>query len=257
VRVLAAVVVALTAATPSRADFVTTFTGSGTNSDSGQAISASVTFQATGSTLTVTLTNTSLADVLVPTDVLTSVAFSITGDPGLSSVSAVLSPGSSVLFGTTDPGNVVGGEWAYLNNINFHGANSGISSTGLGIFGSPTFPGNDLQPPVSVDGLQYGITSAGDNPLTGNTDVTGKYALIQNSVTFTLGNLPGGLSASDISGVVFQYGTNLSDTTLTGGRTPNGNLLTPVPPSAVLLGLGAFGLVSRSLLRRRYWPAVA
>ena len=146
-----------------------------TISASSDSRSASATFEGIGSDLKVTLTNTSSADALVPVDILTGVFFDLTGDPGLGRTSAVLGAGSSVLFppsGDGTEGGSVGGEWAYNNALTGApgGAKQGISSTGLGLFGpGDRFPGSNLQGPDSLDGLQYGITSAGDNPVTGNT----------------------------------------------------------------------------------------
>ena len=110
------------------------------------------------------------------------------------------------------------------------GAGQGISSTGLGLFGPfDLFPGSNLQGPASPDGLQYGITSAGDNPLTGNTPVTasGMNDLIQNAVAFKLTGLPGGFTLSDISNVSFLYGTSLP---------------VPEPATLWLLGLACAGV---------------
>lgn len=210
---------------------------------------ASAVFDVVSGNLQVTLANTSAFDVLVPVDVLTAVFFDITGNPLLSRFSGILTTGSAVLFGTTDPGGVVGGEWAYVNSASGApgGARQGISSSGLGIFGSGNrFPGNDLQPPTDPDGLQYGITSAGDNPLTGNAPVTGSNALIKNSVTFALGALPQGFSLTQIGNVSFQYGTSLSEPFI------------PVPEpesyAMMLAGLGLLGFVARR--RRRQDAAI-
>ena len=208
-------------------------------------LNATVSFEvANFNNLRVTLTNTSQVDVQVPSQVLTAVFFDIAGDPVLTRISAILAPGSAVLFGGTDPGGVVGGEWAYGAGLSGapRGARQGISSVGLGLFGPPDlFPGTDLQNPLSPNGLQYGLTSAGDDPGTGNTPVTGKNALIQNSVVFTLGGLPEDFQLSGISHVSFQYGTDLSE--------PNVPTHTPEPGTLVLAAVGCVLLVTRRRTR--------
>lgn len=200
---------------------------------------ASVNFHVEGSnTLIATLTNTSTADVLNPSQVLTGVFFDTAPALTLTKVSAVVGPGSTVLFGGTDPGGVVGGEWAYADGLVGApaGAVLGIGSAGLGLFGPGNlFPGSNLQGPDSPDGLQYGITSAGDDPTTGNQKVTGTEALIKNSVVFTFTFDPATEFA--VSNVTFQYGTSLDY-----------NNVVPAP-GAVLLALIGLGVVR--YLRRR------
>lgn len=215
--------------------------------------SASATFSNVGTSLLVALTNTSTSDVLVPTDVLTGVFFTVAGDPNLTSVSALLGPGSAVVFGPAPAGAVVGGEWAYKDGLSAApgGADEGISSAGLGLFGNPTFPGANLQGPAAVGGMQYGILSAGDNPATGNSPVTGRNAFVKNAVIFTLSGLPPGFDAAAVgalSRVSFQYGTNLSEPNVEGERV--GVNVVPEPTTVLLLGLGA-GLALRRHLRRR------
>ncbi|MBI5762697.1 MAG: PEP-CTERM sorting domain-containing protein [Planctomycetes bacterium] len=202
-----------------------------TFSASSGNLAASATFEVVAGKLQVTLRNTSPSDVMVPADVLTGVFFDIVGGgPTLTPDSAILGIGSIVVFGSTDPGNVVGGEWAYAASLAGapNGATRGISSSGLGLFGNGNFPGSNLQGPTSTDGLQYGITSAGDNTATGNTPVTGTNALIKNSVVFTLTGIGGDFNpAAVIGNVSFQYGTSLSE--------PN----IPEPATAGMAALGA------------------
>ena len=189
--------------------------------------------------LQVTLSNTSTADVLNPSQVLTAVFFTLAGNPTLTRISAVLGSGSTVLF---DPdgqpaGGIVGGEWAYGSGlVGPGGTNQGISSAGFdppGLFGAANFPGNDLDGnAASVNGVGYGITSSVDTCPQGNTAVCTN-PLIRNSVVFTLGNLPSGFPLGDISNVRVQYGTSLA-----------------VPEPATLLLLGS-GLMAVGLLGRR------
>lgn len=214
-------------------------------SGSSGALSASVSFDIVDGDLVASLANTSASDVLAPADVLTGVFFDITGDPLLTRISAQLASGSSMLFGTTDPVAGVGGEWAYTNGLSGApgGAKQGISSSGLGLFGpAMLFAAVNLQGPTSPDGLQYGITSAGDNPATGNMAVTGSNALTQNAVRFTLGGLPEGFQLSSISNVSFQYGTSLTEPSFPGGEVPE-------PSTVVLFGAG-IGLIFAGRLGR-------
>lgn len=194
-------------------------------------LAASATFDVVGNDLSVTLTNTSGADVLVPVDVLTAVFFTINGaQPVLAPVSAILGLGSTVLFGGTDPGGVVGGEWAYGEGLGGapSGATRGISSSGYNQFGAANFPGSNLQGPAGLDGLQYGITSAGDDPSTGNTPVTGTNALIKNQVVFLVSGLPGGFDPSSrITNVSFQYGTALNEPNIYGTPLSDPNIPEP------------------------------
>jgi hypothetical protein len=195
---------------------------------------AHVGFRKSGDTLTVTLVNSSSRDALVPTDVLTAVFFSLaSGGPDLTPISALMyeyggKSGELVVNGqriidrpaqaytsganheTIDVlGGNVGGEWAYARtDVTPPGpGNHGISSAGYDVFGKGNFGGANLAGPEAVNGLQYGITSLGDNRLTGNGGLN--TPLVKNAVVFTLSGFTGNLS--DITGVRFQYGTSLAE----------------------------------------------
>lgn len=199
---------------------------------------ASAVFANDGGSLKITLTNTSTADVMSQADWLTGVYFDISGGAlTLIRSSVTVAAGSSVLFGATDPGNVVGGEFAYKAALAGapNGAKYGVSNSGLGLFGpGDVFPGSNLNGPVDPDGPQYGITSAGDNLATGNSTVTGGVPVIKSAVVIVLGGLPEGFDPmARISNVRFQYGTALSE-----GNIP-GQSFVPAPGTAALLGAGA------------------
>ncbi|GJQ30105.1 MAG: hypothetical protein HBSAPP03_19890 [Phycisphaerae bacterium] len=206
------------------------------NATDGAGRSATAEFDVQGGQLVVTLTNDASMDVLIPVHVLTCLFFEYSGGSlSLTPVSAQLNAGSVVFFGSNGGGNV-GGEWAYVGGAVWpEGSGYGIGSAGLGVFGASNFNGPDLDPPGAVNGLNYGITTAGDNPATGNAQVTGNVPLIKNSVVFRLSGLPGNFNLNNIHNVWFQYGTDFSE--------PR----TPAPGALALLGLGGL-LISR---RRR------
>lgn len=219
----------------------------------GRAATADVSVVNGGTQLQVILSNFG-DDVLNPSYVLTGMFFDL-ANATLTPHSALLTAGSVVLFdadGQPAGGNV-GGEWAYASGLSGApgGATQGISSTGLGLFGDPNFNGPDLDPPMAVNGLNYGLTSMADDPTTGNAPVTGGNSsgtnadpLIQYSVTFLLdGTFAQGFDLnSDLDNVSFQYGTSLSE--------PN---LVSEPGTLALL---SFGLLALGWARRRRGPSL-
>lgn len=240
---VAALVLALAslAAAPGRA--VTIYTGSSGN------LSAQAQFDLSGSTLTITLTNTSAADVLVPSDVLTGLFFDATHT--LTPVSAGLN-GSALVYGSVV--NNVGEGWQYKGGVSAQGKNAGISAAGLGIFGPK---GNFYTTGTTLGGLDYGILSAGDDTSTGNTGVTGKGPLIKNALVFTL-TAASGFSLDELGdSVVFQYGTDTSEPHFLGTlppKTTGGDPPAAVPEPAAYqwaLVMGLFGLGWFVTARRR------
>lgn len=219
-----------------------TFTGSSGNR------AASVTFDMQGTSLLVHLANTSKADCLVPSDVLTGFFFDIQGNLALKPLSALVSSGSTVykngkkVTSGIQAGPNVGGEWAYKIGLTKTPRNDteGISSTGLNIFGPPDlFPGANLDGPTSPAGLNYGLLSAGDLLSTGNTGLMKEY-LIQNAVDFVLTGLPTKFDLGSISNIAFQYGTDLSEGYVSGSPTA-----VPEPTGLALIAMAAAPLLGR------------
>ncbi len=252
----------------------TSFTATGTNATTGNGLSANVRFVQSASTLKVILTNTSNLDVMEPSDVLTGVYFKFNtlsptlvantafvgsttntvtpGNPSGLPNSYVISSGNNPSPGGTSgstisgPGTDVGSEFAFRGNLAGN-VQYGISSSGLGLFG----PGDrfdtstNLQGPADPDGIQYGITSAGDNINTGNGGIFGQH-LVKNTVVFELTGWSF-QTVSDLANlfsmVRFQYGTALSEPTIT---PPEFLIEVPVPTGVVLMGLGGVLLAGYS-----------
>ena len=196
--------------------------------------SASATFDLTGNTLDVTLTNTSLGDAPDATWILMSVMFD---------TSSTLTPVSASLNGSTVYGSFVhnvGEGWQYKSGVSAHGKNSGISGTGLGVFGRS---GNFFTPGQHLGGSDYGIAPIGFTN-TGNPSI--QDPIIQNSIEFTL-TAAQGFSLDQLGDtVVFQYGTDLTEPSF------DGTLQTTTPEPATMGMLGSGLLVGFMQLRRRF-----
>ena len=231
-----------------------TFTGTGINPASGKSLSAQADFEALAGKLVVTLSNTSNDDVVIPSDVLTGVFFSLNGVSPLTPVYAEINPNptgvNTVVYGNYPTKGMVGGWWAFeALPSGPGGATMGISSAGLGLFGAGNFTG-DGSTSHPVKGLDWGLTSMGDKPDTGNGGVD-KQPLIMYSVVFTLSGLPyeGTDLVGKITDVSFQYGTGLDEPNIPEGGGGGGGFETvPEPGTFVLFGMGLAGL---AVIRRR------
>ncbi len=214
---------------------------------------ATATFDVSGSDLIVTLVNTSTLDVVHRNEVLTAVFFDIAGDPTLTPISALIPAGSEIFYYDSFPtGGDVGGEWAYRDDANTvtgslppGNGSYGISSVGLNIFGPDERfnPAYDLDDPDSPNGLNFGITSAGDVESTFQGGIYGPKGykvepLTKNRVTFTLRGLGAGFDPTTaISNVWFQYGTDLSEPSY-GGEP---YVPEPITLVGAAIGVGAVG----------------
>ncbi|MFW6155012.1 MAG: XDD4 family exosortase-dependent surface protein [Planctomycetota bacterium] len=208
-------------------------------------LAARATFATEGTMLKVTLTNTSAYPVVRPEEVLSGVSFKMPGIT-LDPVRAVLADGSSVVFPISgdglDSNGEVGGEYAYRDDMPgiFGEPVHTISAVGMGDWMGVEhiFPGENLQPPVSPNGIGYGLISYSDG--TGNWPVSGKAPLVQNSVIFFLDGMPDGYNLSGILGVKVNYGSDIC---------PYTTAVVPAPTSVLagLLGLSTLG----AWLRRR------
>ena len=126
-----------------------------------------------------------------------------------------------------------------------YGDSYGISSSGLsnngvgGLFGPfDRFNSNNLFGPDSPDGINYGITTNSDTTGNDNGGLSGQ-PLVNNTVIFTFSGVGSSFDPSTaISNIVFQYGTDLTETSLV-----------PEPTSLALFASGA--LVFFAARRRR------
>ncbi len=210
-----------------------------TYSGSSGNLSATASFSLTGNTLTVTLSNTSHSDVLVPADILTAVWFSTMHT--LTPVSASLN-GSTVFYGSLSN---VGNGWGYYSGLagGAHGKKNGITSAGFGIGGGHS---NFSGAHNSLGGVDYGLLSTGDKPSTGNSGVKNHGPLIDNSAQFVL-TTGSGFTLRELGNtVIFQYGSALSEPSFTGQRQVD-----PVPEPGTLALLGSSTIGLAAYLRRK------
>jgi hypothetical protein len=268
-----------------RADFtaINTFTFSG-NDSSGQLHSASVEFDAgtngmsgnNAGQLRVILSNTYSAASnfeFQQTDVLGGLFFKTSSGITLSAVtdSAAVTAGSQAVQGTTTGVNVlpftdVSYSWAYKNGTEFGSTyNNGIGSVGFNTFGPgdlfntgtpPSgYPTNGTQP----DGVDWGEIPLNTTNFSHDGFIGNGYGFVQSSTTFVLNGWdPSQDTGNDITAVLFQYGTDTSEFSGQGTSDNNNNVgVVPAPPSAILLGIGAFAIALAGQVRRRFLRVAA
>ena len=200
----------------------------------------------TPGTLFLTLTNTATCDVDDPPDILTAMFFNYNGS-ALTPANAVVATGSTQVFPSAPAGTYVGNEWRYGANLSVYGGTfDGIRAVGFSIPGGGQANFGCGASCNNLQGMDFGILSAGDDTSTGNAPVTGGNTLIKNAVTFTFtysGAVP---TLSNFSNVVFQYGTSLFPDEPCIGCTQ----FVPETSSATMLGAGMLLLAAGMILRR-------
>jgi hypothetical protein len=221
-------------------------------------------FSITGQTLVITLNNlgdSSGAGTDVPANQLTGLFFDLPYGVTLTPVSATIDAGTLLQGNTCNPGPCnssttnVGGEFAYKTSGSLPGgADRGISSTGLNIFGQPNFGGVSLDNPDAVDGKNFSIVAPVNNANAFNPNGgLASEPLIEAMVEFqlTISTITGDtITAADLSHVSFQYGTSLSEPNIPGLPGDPGGGTVPEPATALLAMLGATFAVRRHLRTR-------
>jgi hypothetical protein len=213
------------------------------------SLAASAVFDLSGTTLTVTLTNTSHDDTTDNTDVLTAVAFDV-------NPSHTLTPVSASLNGSTTIGSIanVGDGWGYGTGLSAHGQNSAISASG-------TFNGlghsNFSAASNSLGGSNYGVLAAGTVASDLNHGTQNQEPFVVDSVQFRL-TASSGFTLADLgSSVVFQFGTSTSEPSFDGSCTN----CTAVPEASTVdflaADFGLMGLVGAFFYLRRKRGAAA
>lgn len=219
----------------------------------GSNLSASASFDIVAGNLVLTLTNTSSTDVNVPAEVLHALMWDMSGSPVLTYTDADICGSCSFVGSVSGSGTDVGAEWAFLQNSGGLGGGVtqayGVSSAGYGIFGPGNVLGGASHPDrggavTPPDGGDFGILSAGYSPSGDNGGLTNNQPYIQNSVVFNLGAFNGSLNS--ISNLRFQYGTALTDPSLTTTR------VVPEPGTwgLMLLGFAGVGMAIRRSRKR-------
>ena len=212
------------------------------------SLAGSAVFDLSGTTLTVTLTNTSSSASTDNGNVLTALAFDVN--------SGTLTPGSASLNGSATIGSIanVGNGWGYGTGLSAQGEHSAISASG-------TFKGlghsNFSTTSTNLGGSDYGIVAKGTTASDLNHGTQNQEPFVEDSVKFTL-TTSSGFTLGDLGGsVVFQFGTATKDPYFDGSCTS----CTAVPEASTVdflaADFGLMGLVGTFFYLRRKRGATA
>jgi hypothetical protein len=240
-----------------------TISGTGLG-ENAEAVKAKAVFTVSGNTLTIVLSNTSVAGTQNNGSVITGVIFDL--QPDLAGTltfnptnNPTLTSGSDVYVHHDGSGNST--RVRIDNNTALGGSySSQLNDTSLGDFGVSTTGANSIfsADPITLGngGADYGLVapntypagSHGDIFLTGNTGPSKEtLPLVQTSVTFVF-TFTGTLSEDQIVGANFLVGTNGD---YFGGfrEPPESEHTVPEPASMAIWGLGVIG--AGTLMHRR------
>jgi hypothetical protein len=238
-----------------RADMLVTFTGTGYQV-------GEVSYSISGSTLTITLTNTAMygTDQLAPVGVLTGVIFTLPTGVTLDATAATITPGSLVQASMCDVGPCdatttdVSGEFGYTGSLSGGpaGYNAGLGSSGQVVGDADLInPALNLDDPDSPDGINFGIVGANFLSAPNLNPKMTTEPLISDSVKFTLTITSGTLTEDQLTNWALVFGTAWGEGTIPGGP-PVFDRTAPDPATLLLLG---GGLVLAAARFRRKPPA--
>lgn len=221
---------------------------------------ANIKFEMVGGQLWITLSNTSDAGALYPTDMLGGAFFDIANDPILTPLWAKVDTGSCLLYpgdtgcSSPQPGPIntnqnIGGEWAYHRYTSGDPISQdyGIGAVGLGFFGSADRfdTTQNLGGQVAIGGGNFSLAPKGGIPAPATGKINGglihNAPYIMSSAVFAFITPANFDPSSAIRNVRFQYGTSFSETSI---------LADPVPEPITMALIGG-GLIALGFLRRR------